>query len=84
VKARALIGSASYDPATLQVIYKSFDDAWEQVKPQISLRPEAIEAGRMKLAEIILSLARNGTLDAQALTDAAVCAMLAAPTALRS
>lgn len=84
MKARARIGGASYDPATLQVLYKAFDDAREQVKPQISLRPEAIEAGRMKLAEILLSLARNGTVDAQALTDAAIRAMLAAPTALRS
>ena len=43
VKARPLIGSASYDPNTLKVLYKAFDDAWDQVRPQVSTRPEAIE-----------------------------------------
>jgi hypothetical protein len=60
VKARALIGGASYDPATLKILYTAFDDAWDQIRPQISARPEALEAARTKLAEIVLTLARNG------------------------
>ena len=82
MKARALVGVASYDPKTLKALWKAFDDAWEQVRPQISKRPEAIEAARMKLAEIVIGMARNGTRDAQALTDAAVQAMRAAQTKL--
>ena len=60
MKARALIGSASYDPNTLKVLDKAFDDAWDQVRPQVSTRPEAIDAARMKLAESSSVSARNG------------------------
>ena len=83
VKARALIGGASFDPNTLKLVYKAFDDAWEQVAPQVSNRPEAIEAARMKLAGIVIGLARNGTADPEAITDAAVKAMQTPPTKLR-
>jgi hypothetical protein len=83
VKARALIGGASYDPTTLRVLYKAFDDAWDRIRPQISARAEAMEAARTKLAEIVLGMAQSGIRDAQTLTDAAVRAMLAAPTQLR-
>jgi hypothetical protein len=82
VKARALIGGASFDPHTLKALYKAFDDAWEQVAPEVSARPEAIEAARMKLAEIVLGLANNGTQDADKLTEAAVRQMMAGPVDL--
>lgn len=75
MKARALIGSAAYDPQTLKALYKAFDDAWEQIAPNVSSRASAIEAARLKLAEIVLGLAGNGTVDPQALTAAAVQAM---------
>jgi hypothetical protein len=75
VKARALIGSASYDPHTLKVLYQAFDDAWEQIAPEVADYSAATYAARMKLAEIVLGLARNGMRDAQNLTDAAVKAM---------
>jgi hypothetical protein len=84
VKARALIGGSAYDPATLKTLYKVFDDAWEQVAPHVSTRPEALEAARMKLAEIVLELASGHVGDPGGLTQAAVDAMLAAPPRLRS
>jgi len=84
VKARALIGGAAYDPATLKTIFQVFDDAWERVAPQVSARPEALEAARMKLAEIVLELAGGQVGDLEKLTQAAVDAMLAAPPRLRS
>jgi hypothetical protein len=83
VKARALIGGASYDPDTLKVLYQAFDDAWEQIAPEVADRSAATYAARMKLAETILGLARNGARDVQALTDAAVQTMLTGPTKLR-
>ena len=83
MKARALIGSASYDPAPLKVLYQAFDDAWEQIAPEVADYSAATYAARMKLAETILDLARNGIRDAQTLTDAAVKAMLISPTKLR-
>lgn len=51
-----------------------------EIAPQVSQRGEAIESARMKFAEIVLRLAQNGGKhDPQALTDAAVQAMLAEP-----
>jgi hypothetical protein len=64
VKARGLIGSATFDPATLKVLYKTFDDAWEQIGPHVSSIPEAAEAARLKLANIVLGLGQNGAQDA--------------------
>ena len=59
MKARQLIGGASYSPETLKVLYKAFDDGWVVIAPTISGRAEAIEAARLKLANIILSLAKE-------------------------
>ena len=80
MKARQLIANAAFGPDALKGLYKAFDDAWEQIAPSISNRPEAVEAARLRLANIILALASNGALDAQTLTDAAVQAMHASPT----
>jgi hypothetical protein len=82
MKARKLIEGASYDPPAVHALCKAFDDAWTQIAPQVRNRTDAIEAARMNLANIILGLAKNGTNDVQALTDAAVQAMLDDPTKL--
>jgi hypothetical protein len=83
VKARGLIGSGTFDPATLKALYKAFDDAWEQIATHVSSSADAVEAARMKLANIVLGLGQNGAQDAQAITDTAVQLMLADPTQLR-
>ena len=83
MKAKALIGGASFDPQTLKHLYKAFDDAWEQVAPDVSKRGEAIEAARTKLAEVVLELANNGPRDPEKLTEAAVAKMREGPTELR-
>jgi hypothetical protein len=82
MKARRLIADSVYDPAELKAVGQAFDDAWDQVAPHVDTRPEAIEAARLKLAEIVLSLTKNGNRDPEKLTEAAVRAMLAGPTAL--
>jgi hypothetical protein len=80
MKARGLIGSATFDPQTLTTAFRVFDDAWEHIAPQVSARPEAIEAARMMLAEIVLGLMRNGgAKDATTLTQVAVQLTLAGP-----
>ena len=85
MKARAMLGSAIFEPAQLKVVQDAFDDAWEIVAPQVSKRPEAIEAARMKLAEFVMGLARNGSVpDAKTMTETAVQLMLADPTELGS
>jgi hypothetical protein len=83
MKARRLIEGASYDPATLKALYKAFDDAWEQIAPLVSKRGGAIEAARMKLAEIVLSLAKDGHHEPQHLTRAALKLMLGIAAGVR-
>lgn len=63
-------------------IGKAFDDAWDQIAPSVSGRPSAIEAARLKLANVVLSLAKNGALDAERLTEEALKIMSADPTHL--
>jgi hypothetical protein len=72
MKARQLIGGASFPPDVLSVAYEAFDDAWLEVAPDVSSRPQAIESARMTLAGIVLSLARAGPVDQIGIKTAAV------------
>jgi hypothetical protein len=83
MKARQLIDSASYGPDQLKVLGKAFDDAWTHIAPHVSDKPSGVAAARLKLAQIVLNLAKNGVMDAQRLTDAAVEAMFDGPTKLQ-
>ena len=82
MKAHQLIADATFDPDQLKAIRKAFDDAWAQIAPQISQRPDAIEAGRLKLASIVLSVAKRGTLDPKQLSEEAMKLMFTPPTEL--
>ena len=84
MKARQFFANASYDPDQLKALGKAFDDSWERLAPHVSSRAEAIEATRLKLADIILGLAKNGNLDPQKLAEAAVQRVLTAPTGRRA
>ena len=75
MKARQLFSSGSYSPDELRALGKAFDDAWARIAPNVSVRPKAIEAARLKLADVILGLAKSGNFDAQWLADAAVQVM---------
>ncbi len=79
MKARQLIEGATFDDKQLKAISKAFGDAWEQIAPQISKRPAAIEATRLKLATIVLSIAKRGTLEPKQLTVEALKLMFAHP-----
>jgi hypothetical protein len=82
MKARKLLSDTVLDPDELKSVCRVFDDAWEQVAPHVDNRSEAIEAARLKLAELILGLARNGAHDPGQLVDAAVKQMLKGPTTI--
>ena len=75
MKARQLIASGSYGPDQLKALGKAFDDAWGRLAPAVSGRPKAIEAARLRLADIVLGLAKSGNFDSQWLADTAVQAM---------
>jgi len=72
MKARQLIASGSYGPDQLRALGQAFDDAWSRIGPTVSTRPKAIEAARLKLADILLGLAKKGNFDRQWLADTAV------------
>ena len=84
MKARALIGGASFDPETLKKLFLAFDAAWTELSSEVTSRADAIEAARMKLAEYVIMLATNGTRDPDKLAQAAVAMMRAKPLPLRS
>ena len=72
MKARQLISRASYGPETLTVLFKAFDDAWQQLAPKHGDDPLAIEAARLRLANTILSLASEDSKDPEELKAAAL------------
>ena len=52
---------ASFGPDALKVIYKAYDDAWNEIAPNVSTEPDAVECARMSLATIVLGLANADT-----------------------
>lgn len=72
MKPRQLIGGAAFPPDVLKVIFGAFDDAWDEVAPEVSARASAIEAARLSLATIVLNLAAAGPIERVALKTAAV------------
>jgi hypothetical protein len=72
MKARQLFHTASYGPEQLRLLFEAFDQAWEVVVAEIGDDPAAIEATRIKLANIILGLASQEDKDAAWLKKAAL------------
>jgi hypothetical protein len=72
MRGRQLIGSATYAPDTLKVLFKAFDDAWHELAPAVGTSPLAIEATRLRLANVILSLAGPHSDNAEQLKNAAL------------
>jgi hypothetical protein len=48
---------ASFGPDALKVIYKAYDDAWNEIAPKVSTEPSAVDRAKMSLATIMLGLA---------------------------
>jgi hypothetical protein len=71
MKARKLIEDAAYPPEVLAVACEAFDQAWHKIESGIVSDGDR-EAARMRLAGIILMLARDSISSLEALRDAAV------------
>ncbi len=76
MKARRLIESSSSSPDQVKAMGQALDDAWAQIAPQVDGRPEAIQAVRFALADVILSLGGQGNFDSTSLANTAVQLML--------
>jgi hypothetical protein len=58
------LASGSYPPEMVKRMGDAFDEAWSEISSSV----DAAEAARLKLADIILSLASNGLDEASAET----------------
>jgi hypothetical protein len=76
MKARRLLEDSSFGPDQVKAMGKALDKAWAQIAPSVDNRPEAIQAARYALADIILSLGAQGNLDPEWLADTAVQLMV--------
>ena len=72
MKARELISNASYGPETLKIVFQSFDDAWGSIAANFGDNPLAIQAARVKLANIILSMPHHQQGDAVQIKNSAL------------
>jgi hypothetical protein len=73
MKAHQLINGASYGPDVLNVITRAFDEAWAVVAGNFG--ESSFNAGRTRLATALLSVAREDSLDVDALKRRALQAM---------
>ena len=63
MKARQLIGDCAYGPETLKVLFKAFDDAWEEIEANFDTGSGARDAARIELATVVLDLASEDSRD---------------------
>jgi hypothetical protein len=75
MRARQLIADSSYGPETLKVLFQAFDEAWKEVEPLTSQDEMAVEAARLKLASIVLTVATRESRDAEQIKSAALILM---------
>ena len=61
-KARNLIDNASFAPEALKILGEVFDAVWASVAPDFGDDRQEIETARIRLATIVLELAKDGQL----------------------
>jgi hypothetical protein len=71
MRARQLIDGATLGPDALKAIGQAFDAAWGEIAHRFD-SPLAIEATRLKLANVLLSIAHEDSRDVQELKQAAL------------
>jgi hypothetical protein len=73
MKSRHLIDGASFGPDAMKAITQAYDEAWSVVAGNFA--EDAVEAGRVRLANALLSVAFQDSRDVHALTRGALEAM---------
>jgi hypothetical protein len=73
MKARQRLSGAVLDSKELHIVGTAFDGAWEIIRPGVQRNPKSIEAARLRLADIMLSIDKgDGPLNVIQLRDRAV------------
>jgi len=75
MKARRLIDGAALGPETLKTLGDAFDQAWAQIAGNFGDTPFQVENARLRLAEALLSIPTEGSMDVAALKAGALQAM---------
>jgi hypothetical protein len=72
MKARQLVTGASFGPAALKVAGEAFDLAWEAIAANYGNDKRAIEAARLDLANAVLAVATEDSVDPVQVKNAAL------------
>jgi hypothetical protein len=75
MKARRLIEGSLYEPQTLELIFRAFDEAWDEIAPHFGTDPRSIEAARIRLAHACLVVCREDSDDAERIKNDAMQVM---------
>jgi hypothetical protein len=82
MKARTLIEGATFEPDQVAVISHAFNLAWARLEPDVGTLGTARDDARLKLAKVVLDVARTNLTTAEQLADEALTIMFAAPRQL--
>jgi hypothetical protein len=83
VDAHQFIIDSIYSPEQIKAIGEAFVGAWARIAPAAGACPESIHVTRLRLADVLLRLAKeNDDIDPERLKEAALERMLAAPRTL--
>jgi len=75
MEARQRIAGAAFGPDALKTISQAFDEAWERIAGNFGTDAATVDGARAKLADAVLSVARETNCDVEALKKAALEAM---------
>jgi hypothetical protein len=82
MKQHKFLADGCYNPKQLKDIPTAYDAAWAKIAPGTGTRPKAVAAARMKLADVVIGIAENGTQAPAEITAAALKIMFQEPTQL--
>jgi hypothetical protein len=83
VDAHQFIVDTIYSPEQIKAIGEAFVGAWTRIAPTAGACPESIHVVRLRLADVLLRLAKeNDDFDPERLKEAALETILAAPRTL--
>ena len=75
MNARPPIEGTSYTPGVVKAMGEAFDRAWRQIATNFGDEPCQVDAARMRLADAVISIASESSIDVEALKNGALQAM---------
>lgn len=72
MKPRQIIENVAFGPEALRIVFEAYDEAWKSIEGNFGSDPATAEAARSRLANIVLTVARDGACDVGALKATAL------------